>query len=240
MTHLELENLVSEYLEGQLDATRQLQFDAHLGACPGCRELLADVRQAMEYCRSAEDPEPTPWLIPKILLATIGERQPTLIERLTAFFRPALQARVVYGVAMTVFSVSIIINAAGINLRQFTLADLNPRTWVHRADRTGHLFYARAEKFYYDLRVVYEIESRLRQLRQQSGQESQGSREQPGQQSKPDSSSPGSTDKKLPDDFQLAWLAGVAGNFPGLDGPDSDLVYRKRGTSDDMFTSSRY
>jgi len=84
MTHLELENLVSEYLEGQLDAARQLEFEAHLGSCPGCRGLLADVRQAMEFCRLAEDPEPTPWLIPKILLATIGERQPTLIERLAA------------------------------------------------------------------------------------------------------------------------------------------------------------
>ena len=33
-----------------------------------------------------------------------------------------------------------------------------------RADRQGHLLAARAEKFYYDLRVVYEIESRFRQL----------------------------------------------------------------------------
>jgi len=183
MTHLELENLVSEYLEGRLDATRRLEFEVHLGVCPGCRELLADVRQAIEFCRSVEGPEPAPWLIPKILLATIGERHPTLMERLAAFLRPAFQARVAYGAAMTVFSASIIINAAGISLRQFTLADLNPRTWFHRADRTGHLLYARAEKFYYDLRVVYEIESRLRQLHQQSGQESQGPNEQPGQQS---------------------------------------------------------
>jgi hypothetical protein len=42
--------------------------------------------------------------------------------------------------------------------------DLNPRTWVGRANRQGHLLFARAEKFYYDLRVVYEIESRFRQL----------------------------------------------------------------------------
>ena len=230
MTHLELENLVSEYLEGQLDVTRRLEFEAHVGTCPGCRELLVGVRQVIEYCREAEDPELAPWLVPKILLATIGERQPTLFERLAGFLRPGLQARVVYGVAMTVFSASIIINAAGINLRQFTLADLNPRTWVHRADRTGHLLYARAEKFYYDLRVVYEIESRLRQLHQQSGQESQGSSDQPGQPSKPDSAPGGSTDKKLPDDLQLARLAGVADSLPGLEGPSPDSVHGKRGT----------
>jgi hypothetical protein len=226
MTHLELENLVSGYLEGQLDSIRRLAFEAHVAACPECRELVAAVRQAMEYCRSAEGPEPAPWLIPKILLATIGERQPTLFERLATFLRPGFQARVVYGVAMTVFSASMIINAAGINLRQVTLADLNPRTWVHRADRTGHLLYARAEKFYYDLRVVYEIESRLRQLHQQSGQESQGSSEQPGQPSKPDSSPGGSTDKKLPDDVQLARLR----RPPRVDGPSSVLVYGKRGS----------
>jgi len=207
MTHLELENLVSEYLEGRLEVTRRSEFEAHAGACPGCRELVADVRQAIANCRSVEAPEPAPWLIPKILLATIGERQPTLFERLATFLRPGLQARVVYGVAMTVFSVSIIINAAGINLRRLTLADLNPHTWFRRADRTGHLLYARAEKFYYDLRVVYEIESRLRQLHQQSGQEGQGATEQPGQPSKPDSSPRGSTDKKLPDDLQMAWLS---------------------------------
>jgi len=230
MTHLELENLVSEYLEGRLDAARRLEFEVHVGACPGCRDLLAGVRQAMEYCRSAEGPEPAPWLIPKILLATIGERQPTLFERLVAYLRPGLQVRVVYGVAMTVFSASIIINAAGISLRQFTLADLNPRTWFHRADRTGHLLYARAEKFYYDLRVVYEIESRLRQLHQQSGQESQGPNEQPGQQSKPDSSPGGSTHRELPDDLQLARFAGIAAVLPGLDVPSSDSVYGKRGT----------
>ena len=66
---------------------------------------------------------------------------------------------------MAVFSFSIIVNAAGINLRHMTVEDLNPRTWFFRANRAGHLYYARAEKFYYDLRVVYEIESRLRQLR---------------------------------------------------------------------------
>jgi len=67
-----------------------------------------------------------------------------------------------------VFSFSIIINAAGVNLRHLKLEDLNPRAWVRMADRSGHLLYARAEKFCYDLRVVYEIESRLRQLRQQT------------------------------------------------------------------------
>jgi hypothetical protein len=173
MTHLELENLTSDYLEGLLEPARKREVEAHLSVCPSCLEMVGDVRRAMELCRSAPELEPAPWLIRKIMLATVGERKPSLAERLGAFFRPALQPRFAYGVAMAVFSFSIIINAAGVNLRHMTIEDLNPRTWFFRANRAGHLYYARAEKFYYDLRVVYEIESRLRQLRSHPEEEPQ-------------------------------------------------------------------
>jgi hypothetical protein len=164
MTHLEIENLASDYLEGLLDTSHREAVEAHLTGCAACRELLGDVRHALELCRVAEDAEPAPWLVSKILRATIGERQPTWRERIAAFLRPVLQPRVAYPIAMTVFTFSIIVNAAGLNLRRLRFEDLNPRTWVDRANRQGHLMYARAEKFYYDLRVVYEIESRFRQL----------------------------------------------------------------------------
>ncbi len=167
MTHLEIENLASDYLEGLLDPSLRATVEAHLTGCAACREMMGDVRHALELCRAAEDVEPKPWLVSRILLATIGERQPTWRERVAAFFRPVLQPRVAYPIAMTVFTFSIIVNAAGLNLRSLRFEDLNPRTWISRADRQGHLMLARAEKFYYDLRVVYEIESRFRQLRGQ-------------------------------------------------------------------------
>ena len=165
MTHLELEHLVSDYLEGQLDTVRRAEVEAHLAGCAGCQGLVADVRQALELCRVAEDAEPAPWLLPRILRATIGERKPSLRQRVTAFLRPAMQTRVAYGVAMAVFSLSLIVNAAGINLKQLRMENLDPRTWVYQANRNGHLLLGRAEKYYYDLKLVYEIESRLRQIR---------------------------------------------------------------------------
>jgi len=171
MTHLEIENLASEYLEGQLDAVRQAEVHRHLATCAECRELIAEVGRAIELCRTAEPLEPSPWLVPKILRATIGERQPSWGERLRAWFRPVLQTRVVYGVAMTVFSLSMIANVAGINLRELKVEDLNPRNWVYQANRNGHLLVGRVYKYYYDLKVVYEIESRLRQLRAQPTEE---------------------------------------------------------------------
>ena len=164
MTHLEIENLASDYLEGLLEPSQHAAVEAHLTECAACRELLSDVSHVLEICRVAEDVEPKPWLVSKIMLATVGERQPTWRERIAAYFRPVLQPRVAYPIAMTVFSFFFIINAAGLNLRSLRFEDLNPRTWVDRANRQGHLLYARTEKFYYDLRVVYEIESRFRQL----------------------------------------------------------------------------
>jgi hypothetical protein len=173
MTHLELENLTSDYLEGLLEPGLKREVEAHLSACPSCREMVDDVSRALELCHAAAELEPAPWLVRKIMLATVGERKPGWAERLVSFFRPALQPRFAYGVAMAVFSFSIIINAAGINLRHMTVADLNPRTWLFRANRAGHLFIARAERFIYDVRVVYEIESRLRQFRSQPAEEEQ-------------------------------------------------------------------
>jgi hypothetical protein len=178
MTHLEVENLTSVYLEGLLEPGLKREVEAHLSVCPSCLEMVGDVRRALQLCHAAPELEPAPWLVRKIMLATVGERKPSLAERLVAFLRPALQPRFAYGVAMAVFSFSIIINAAGIDLRHMTVADLNPRTWFFRANRAGHLFYARAEKFYYDLRVVVEIESRLRQLRSQPAEEQEAPKQE--------------------------------------------------------------
>jgi hypothetical protein len=181
MTHLELENLASEYLEGRLEGARLAQAEAHLAECAACRELVADLRSALAMLRSAEEVEPAPWLVSKILLATVGECKPTWRERWAAFLRPSPQPRVSYAIAMAIFSISLLINAAGVELRNLSLSDLNPRNLVHEARRTGYLLLARAEKYYYDLRVVYEIESRFRELRSEprEGEEGAPERETP-------------------------------------------------------------
>ncbi len=202
MTHRELEDLASDYLEGQLDAVQRAAAEAHLQGCAACRELLGGMRHAMELCHTAEDLEPAPWLVAKILLATVGERKPTWREQVAAFFRPSPQPRVAYAVAMAIFSFTIIVNAAGLSLRNLKLADLNPRTWFYEANRSGHLLYARAEKFYYDLRVVYEIESRLRDLRSQPSQEQQ---EAP----QPEAAPGGSTEGGSPGQTQRASIDGL-------------------------------
>jgi hypothetical protein len=221
MTHLEVENLASDYLEGLLEFSQQAAVDAHLSECVACREMLDDVRHVLEMCRAAEDVEPKPWLVSKIMLATIGERKPSWRERITAYLRPVLQPRVAYPIAMSVFTFSIIVNAAGLNLRSLRLEDLNPRTWVGRASRQGHLMAARAEKFYYDLRVVYEIESRFRQL----GGQPQGREEEVPKPVAPD----GGSSQGTPSDQTTASNAGSSVMMATERGQALPLVRQRTG-----------
>lgn len=180
MTHLQLENLASDYLEGQLDRARRAEVEEHLAGCAACREVVAGVRLAMEVCRSAEEVVAPPWLVTRIRLATMGEGRTGITEQVNAILHAIRQPRFAYAVAMTVFSLSLIVNIAGLNLRRLNMHDLNPTTWVYRANRAGHLLYARAEKFYDDLRIVYEIESRFRSARgENNDQEKQTSKPSP-------------------------------------------------------------
>lgn len=206
MTHLEVENLASDYLEGRLETAARTQVDDHLAHCSACRGLVADLRHVVELCRSAEELEPAPRLMAKILEATVGQRKPTLQERFAALLRPVVQPRFAYAAAMAVFSLSLLVSGTKVNLRSLTLEDLNPRVWAYRANREGHLLYARAEKFYYDLRVVYEIESRFRRLRSEPQQEQK-------QTPKPESEPGGAADRNQLGNAQLASLRnlGTAG-----------------------------
>jgi len=57
----------------------------------------------------------------------------------------------------------MIVTASGFNWKKPRLADLAPAAIYRNTDRQVHLAYARGTKYVSDLRVVYEIQSRLRQ-----------------------------------------------------------------------------
>src|SRR5579875_2574112 len=76
MTHWEVSNLLTDYSEGALDRARAAQMEEHLASCEECRAMLEDVQFALRTLRAAEDVEPSPWLVRRILRATIGEQTP--------------------------------------------------------------------------------------------------------------------------------------------------------------------
>ncbi|HEX5484326.1 MAG TPA: zf-HC2 domain-containing protein [Terriglobia bacterium] len=178
MTHWEVSNLLTDYVEGTLDQGPKGLMDEHLASCGDCRAMAEDVRFALRTLHAAEDAEPAPWLESRILLATTGSRRRRTAGWAPSWLRAAFRPQVAYGISMAVFSLSFLFYAANVNLQGLKLRELNPVTWVYRADSRGHLLVARAEKFYYDLRFVYEVQSLLRQMRQQP-EGTPGSRQKP-------------------------------------------------------------
>jgi anti-sigma factor RsiW len=155
---------LSDYLDGVLSGAEQTAFDAHVNTCQRCTALVAGVSHLVTDLHSMEQIEPPPRLVYSILDKTLGPREAASGWRgLLGLVRGVAAIRFAYGALSVVATLIIFLTAAGFNWRKPRLADLQPATIYLNADRGVHLMYARSAKFVSDLRVVNEIQSRLRQ-----------------------------------------------------------------------------
>jgi hypothetical protein len=167
-THEEIEERLTDYLEGLLQPEEQSAFDAHVSDCAQCRPLLSSVSHLLTDLHSMDEIELPPRLVYAILDKTLGPRETVTGWRAAfAWLRALANPRLGYGFASVVATLLIVVSSSGFNWRKPRLADLKPATIYHRADRKVHLVYAQGTKFVSDLRVVYEIQSRLSQDDQQ-------------------------------------------------------------------------
>jgi anti-sigma factor RsiW len=158
----QIEASLSDYLEGALTREEAAQFVAHSSTCAQCQELVASVRGLIGAMHALEPVALPANLMPAILNSTLGPRPTSVGWR--AWFgwtRVIFQPRFAYGVLTVLVTFGVVTQALGIQLRMPTVADLNPVNLYRSADRTAHLAYAKGSKFVGDLRVVYEIKSRL-------------------------------------------------------------------------------
>jgi anti-sigma factor RsiW len=192
-THEEIETRLTDYLEGLLQPEEQRAFDAHVSTCAQCEPLLASVSRLLTDLHSMDEIEPPPRLIYAILDKTLGPRE-TVTGWRAAFAWPRALAnpRVGYGFASVAATLLILVSSSGFNWRKPRLADLKPTTIYRRADQKVHVLYGQGTKFVSDLRVVYEIQSRLSQDDQQIPSQDR-SRTQPAPKG-----DPGQTDRTNP------------------------------------------
>ena len=158
----QIEASLSDYLEGALTPEEAAQFVAHSSNCAQCKELVASVRGLIGAMHALEPVAAPANLMPAILNSTLGPRPTSGGWR--AWFgwtRIILQPRFAYGALTVLITLGVVSQALGIQWRMPTVADLNPVNLYRSADRTAHLAYAKGSKFVGDLRVVYEIRSRL-------------------------------------------------------------------------------
>lgn len=156
------EERLSDHLDGLLAPEEAAAFSAHVAGCEPCGQLVAQVGGLVNSMQRLEPLDAPPLLVSKILDATLGPR--TEKQSWSRWFTwiPALwQPRFTMGAATVVATLLIVLYTTGLSPARLKRVDLNPTNVFRAANRQAHLTYARSAKFVNDLRVVYEIQSRL-------------------------------------------------------------------------------
>jgi len=180
---------LSDYLDGLLDPAEQAAFDLHVNACARCTPLVAGVSHVLGTLHTLAQVEPPPQLFDSILTATLG---PQSWRRAKRWLRGLQSPRFVYSAVSVAATFVVILTASGFSFRKPKLADLSPATIYRNADRQAHLVYAHSVKFVSDLRIVYEIQTRLNE-----NEQNPATREQTTPKDSPDKQ-PGRTDNTNP------------------------------------------
>jgi len=177
----EFEALLSEAIEGKLTGTRKETFEAHRRTCTVCGPLFAEVQSGWQWLRSLEPVEPPAHLVHNILAATTGISSTRVLattpetgitplaERVRewwdSFFAPVFafvrQPRFVMSFGMIFFSLSLILNTAGVKPADMARIDLRPKALRH-AYNDAQIWVV---KYYDNIRFVYEIESKVREIK---------------------------------------------------------------------------
>jgi len=161
----QIEEQLSDYVDGLLSEEEGREFSAHVAGCVNCAPLVATVSTLVTRMHALEPVETPLRLVPNILDQTLGPRRTETRQGWRGWFawlEPMMQPRFAMGVASLVVTFFILIQVTGIRAKNVSAADLNPANLYRTANRHAHLVYARGAKFVNDLRVVYEIQSRLR------------------------------------------------------------------------------
>lgn len=175
MNCADLENLLCDYVDGTLRGEQKLAVERHLAECAGCAELARDSASAVAFLERVAVVEPPAELVTRILFELPAARraehslsQSTWRRFRAKWLEPVLQPRFVMGMAMTVLSFAMLGRFAGIKVRQLKPSDLDPvKVWMAVEDSTLRAW-ERGVKYYDSLRVVFEIQNRLREWSDQA------------------------------------------------------------------------
>jgi hypothetical protein len=177
----EFEALLTDAIEGKLSTADKERFETHRRACAVCGPLFADVEAGRLWLQSLETVEPPVHLVHNILVATTGVVSTRLApaapgasttplgERVRewwdSWFAPARafveQPRFVMSFGMIFFTFSLLVSAAGVKASDVARIDLRPSALRHAYNGAQIKFV----QYYDNIRFVYEIESRARELK---------------------------------------------------------------------------
>jgi hypothetical protein len=178
------EAMLADALDGTLDAREAAAFEAHSRSCgAGCAELLEEAKRGTEWLRFLhETPEAPQGLLERILAETAGletvqqplavagvpamAHQPWLGVSIGVLQRHVMESRILMTLAMAFFSIALTLNLTGVHLNQLRLSDLRPSALATSLSHQYYTTWGHLNRYYSNLRIVYELESRVNEMRQ--------------------------------------------------------------------------
>jgi hypothetical protein len=196
----EWEALLTDALDGLLPAGQSSAFAAHADGCSTCGDLLAHVKQGQEWLAYLhEEPEIPSGLVGKILEKTVGASGipvPVVAAGVPAstgavamampWRRSFHETRLLMTVAMAFFSLALTLNlVTGGHLTSLRLADLRPSQISSTLSREFYGARSSVVRYYDNMRLFYQVQSRMRELRRdvEQPQQQQQNQQQPQQPS---------------------------------------------------------
>ncbi len=196
----EWETLLADALDGLLKPEDKATFTEHMAACPACAALYEEARKGREWLKFLSPEPETPAGLLEAILAHTGPgraagagwglggglpapagtaipafvppvwQQPGFLTQM----RSRVQPRLLMTAAMAFFSIALTLSLAGVRLTSVRLADLRPKLVRSYMERQLTMASVPIVRYYDHLRFVYEVESRVRELRGQSEDEGNG------------------------------------------------------------------
>jgi len=176
----EFDALLSEALDQILSGPKFEAFQAHAKSCAVCGPLLAEAEVGKRWLEQLVEVDAPQHMVHNILAATTGidtarmhamapavqiSWYDRIAEWANAALRPLVavvkQPRFAMSFGMAFFSLSISLSLAGVKLSDVRHADLRPSAIKRNYYETK----GRVVKYYENIRVVYEMESRLREFK---------------------------------------------------------------------------
>ncbi len=184
MNCADIEILLADYVDGTLRGQEKSAVEEHLASCAECAELARDAAGAVSFMERAATVEAPPELVTRILFELTdgpsrSEVKPSWAKRLFGglfgkWLEPVLQPRFTMGLAMTILSFAMLGRLSGIEVRQLKPSDLDPvKVWAAAEDRVSRTW-ERTMKYYENLRVVFEIRTKLQEWTEQAEPPQQG------------------------------------------------------------------
>ncbi len=182
MQCLEFDGLLSDAIDGLLSGAQLESFHAHARSCSACGPLFSEVQAGRNWLKDLTEVEPPAGLVNNILASTTGvdtqrlrvnvpsaQPQVSWLERVQAWISGAVQPvwgtvrqpRFAMSFGMAFFSLSVALSVLGVKPADLRGISLRPSAIRHTYYNTQ----ARVVRYYENIRFVYEVESRVRELK---------------------------------------------------------------------------